>query len=150
MSDKIQTVDVEKIMEEIRKNIEVRGVSEEVLGFNEVDSDTEIRNGIPVDEMIYDENDLNQYIRYARAAHNIPYYEPIQGGKLKVFVKRVMRKLMAFQMQPLRERQNHFNYNSIQCIRQLAVHMAELEDALIQKEEIIEELQTRIEAIENK
>ena len=36
MSDKIQTVDVEKIMEEIRKNIEARGVSEEVLGFNEV------------------------------------------------------------------------------------------------------------------
>ena len=150
MSDKIQTVDVEKIMEEIRKNIEARGVSEEVLGFNEVDSSTEIRNGIPVDEMIYDENDLNQYIQYARAAHNIPYYEPIQEGKLKVFVKRVMRKLMAFQMQPLRDRQNHFNYNSIQCIRQIAVHMAELEDALIQKEEIIEELQTRIEVLENK
>ena len=57
---------------------------------------------------------------------------------------------MAFQMQPLRDRQNHFNYNSIQCIRQIAVHMAELEDALIQKEEIIEELQTRIEVLENK
>ena len=32
----------------------------------------------------------------------------------------------------------------------MAVHMAELEDALVEKEAIIEDLETRIEALEDK
>ena len=57
---------------------------------------------------------------------------------------------MAFQMQPLRDRQNQFNYNIVQSVREMAVHMAELEDALVEKEAIIEDLETRIEALEDK
>ena len=150
MSEKIQTVDVEKIMEEIRKNIKERGYTEEMLSFSEAASDAEIQNGIPVDDAIYNETEMNQYIQAARASHNIPYYELMAGNKAKVFVKRVVRKLMAFQMQPLRDRQNQFNYNIIQSVRAMAVHMAELEEALVEKEAIIEELETRIEALEDK
>lgn len=150
MSEKIQTVDVEKIMEEIRQNIKERGYTEEMLSFSEAASDAEIQNGIPADDVIYNEAELNQYLQISRASHNIPYYEPMVGNKVKVFVKRVLRKLMAFQMQPIRERQNQFNYNIIQSVREMAVHMAELEDALVEKEAIIEELETRIEALEDK
>ena len=53
-------------------------------------------------------------------------------------------------MQPLRDRQNQFNYNIVQSVREMAVHMAELEDALVEKEAIIEDLETRIEALEDK
>ena len=150
MSDKIQTVDVEKIMEEIRRNIKERGYTEEMLSFSEAASDAEIQNGIPVDDAVYNEAELNQYLQSARAGHNIPYYEPMAGTKVKVFAKRVVRKLMAFQMQPLRDRQNQFNYNIVQSVREMAVHMAELEDALVEKEAIIEDLETRIEALEDK
>lgn len=150
MSDKIQTVDVEKIMEEIRRNIKERGYTKEMLSFSEAASDAEIQNGIPVDDAVYNEAELNQYLQSARAGHNIPYYEPMAGNKVKVFAKRVVRKLMAFQMQPLRDRQNQFNYNIVQSVREMAVHMAELEDALVEKEAIIEDLETRIEALEDK
>lgn len=148
MSDKIQTVDVEKIMEEIRQNIKDRGYSEDMLSFSEATSDVEITHGVSADDLSYDETEMNQFIQAARGVHNIPYYEPMQGNKLKVFVKRVIRKLMAFQMQSIRERQNQFNYNVIQSIRELALHTAELEDAICEKEELVEELETRIEALE--
>ena len=149
MSDKIQTVDVEKIMEEIRQNIKERGYSEDMLSFSEAASDVEITNGVTTDDMVYDETEMNQFILAARGLHNIPYYEPMQGNKLKVFVKRVLRKLMAFQMQPIRERQNQFNYNMVQSIREIALHTAELEDAICEKEALVEELETRIEALED-
>lgn len=87
MSDKIQTVDVEKIMEEIRRNIKERGYTEEMLSFSEAASDAEIQNGIPVDDAVYNEAELNQYLQSARAGHNIPYYEPMAGNKVKVFAK---------------------------------------------------------------
>ena len=83
MSDKIQTVDVEKIMEEIRRNIKERGYTEEMLSFSEAASDAEIQNGIPVDDAVYNEAELNQYLQSARAGHNIPYYEPVSYTHLR-------------------------------------------------------------------
>lgn len=150
MSEKIQSVDVEAIMAEIREKIKERGYTQEMLSFDEAVADADIQNGVSGENMIYSEGELNQFIHFARASHNIPYYEPIPGNKLKVFIKRVIRKIMAFQMLPLRERQNHFNYYTIQCIRLLDARIGELEDVLTQKEELIEELEMHIQELENK
>ena len=150
MSERIQSVDVEAIMAEIREKIKERGYTQEMLSFDEAMADADIQNGVSGEKLIYSEGELDQFIHFASAAHNIPYYEPMQGNKVKVFIKRVMRKLMAFQILPLRERQNHFNYYTIQCIRLMDARIGELEDALTQKEELIDELEMHIQKLENK
>lgn len=150
MSDNIQSVNVEAIMAEIQEKIKERGYSADMLSFDEVTADAEIQNGVTGNAIEYNANEMNQFLQFAAASHNIPYYEPFQGNKIKVFVKRVVRKLMAFQMHPLRERQNHFNYQILQSVRLLEAHVTELENALLKKEAMISDLEECIKALENK
>ena len=53
-------------------------------------------------------------------------------------------------MHPLRERQNHFNYQILQSVRLLEAHVTELENALLKKEAMISDLEECIKALENK
>lgn len=150
MSDKIQSVDVEAIMKEIQERVKERGYSEEMLSFNEMVVGAEIENGVFGEAIEYNEYAMAEAIKLASATHNIPYYEPMIGNKLKVFIKRIIRKLMAFQMLPIRDRQNQFDYQILQSVRILDAHVNELEDVLLKKEFIIEELERRIHILENK
>ena len=150
MNEKIQSVDVEAIMAEIQEKIKERGYSEDMLSFNEIHVDREIADGVSGNSVYYSANEMNRFLQLAASSHNIPYYEPFQGSKIKIFIKRVMRKLMAFQMQPLRDRQNYFNYQILQSVRMLEAHVAELENVVIKKEMMIEELEEKIKVLENK
>lgn len=150
MNDKIQSVDVEAIMAEIQERIKEREYSPEMLSFDEVTVGMELQDGVSGDNVMYSDAELSQSIKLASAAHNISYYEPMAGNKIKVFIKRVLRKLMAFQMLPLRDRQNQFNYQILQSVRLLDARVNELEDALLRKEALIEELEARIQTLDNK
>lgn len=148
MDEKIISVDVEQIMGEIRRRIAERGDTDKILSFDEAIADREIGEDYSFDTVPYSEAETHKYIQLASGEHNIPYYEPIEGNKIKVFIKRLIRKMMAFQMLTIRNRQNQYNYYTIQSIRYLEAQVIHLKDVLIEKEGEIEQLETRIDALE--
>lgn len=156
MSDSIQSVDVEKIMEEIRANIDARGETAEVLSFDESFADAEYDNEI-VGSVEYNEKELHHFLVNADQEHNIPFYQMIPKGGAKSFIKRSIRKLIAFIVLPLRDAQNRFNSNVVQVLTQMEAYSLEQkeyakeqEKRLEMQEEDIEKLTQRLQILEKK
>lgn len=160
MNENIQSVDVEKIMEEIRANISDRGDTEEVLSFDESSADMEYGSEI-AGSVEYNEKDLHHYLVCANQEHNIPFYQMIPKGGLKSFVKRSVRKMIAFIILPLRDAQNRYNANVVQALMQIEaysldqkedmrLHVEEQEKRVLRQEEDIEKLTERLQVLEKK
>lgn len=147
MNEKIQSVDVEAIMAEIRKNIEDRGETEKVLSFDETAVSEPCENGI-TGSVDYDEKALRRYLIMANEDHNIPYYQMIPRGGIKSFIKRSIRKVIAFIVLPLRDAQNRYNSNVIQALWQLEAYTLRPADKLAKQEEDIEKLTERLQMLE--
>ncbi len=150
MSDKIESVDVEDIMKKIRENIAARGETEEILSFNEKEAGSEIKGIVPGSAIEFDEDELSDAVSSAFEFHNIPYYEPFEGNQAKVLIKRVGRKAMAFQMHPLRDRQNQYNYYAARSLQLMEAREAALEDLILQQNKKIKALEERMAALEKK
>lgn len=160
MSNNIQSIDVEKIMEEIRANISARGETEEVLSFDESFADAEYDNEI-VGSVDYNEKELHHFLVSANQEHNIPFYQMIPKGGFKSFIKRSIRKMIAFVVLPLRDAQNRYNANVVQVLTQMEAysleqkqymkeHAEEQEKRLAMQEEDIEKLTQRLQILEKK
>lgn len=98
-------IDIEEIMQEIRDNIEKRGYSDEILSFRDVSSEMMGED----DGEPFCMSDLKNYIYEANCNCDVPYYAPITESSVKKLIKKVMRKLMSFQIVPMSVQQNAFN-----------------------------------------
>lgn len=148
MSDKIESVNVEDIMKKIRENIAARGETEDILSFNEKEAGTEIKGIVPGSVIEFDEDELSDAVQSAFSFHNIPYYEPFEGNQAKVLVKRVGRKAMAFQMHPLRDRQNQFNYYAARSLQLMEAREAAFEEIILEQNKKIKALEERLAKLE--
>ncbi len=160
MSENIQSVDVEKIMEEIRANINARGETDEVLSFDESSADMEYGDEI-VGSVVYNDKELHHYVVSANQEHNIPFYQMIPKGGFKSFLKRSIRKMIAFIILPLRDAQNRYNANVVQALMQIEAysldqreemksHVEQQEKRVMMQEEDIEKLTERLQILEKK
>ncbi len=147
-NNKIETVDVEAIMAEIREKIAARGDAEKVLGFDENFADQECAAGVPGVE--YTDSALHQHIALASQQHNINFYQMIPKGGINSFIKRFIRKLVSPTVLPLRNAQNSFNAEVVQALMQLEGSTAPSRSLLEKQEELIEEMAKRIEKLEKK
>lgn len=102
MEEKIIPVNVEEIMKEIRQNIAERGETPDVLSFEEQTADQECEASF-LSSAKFSEGELHQEIEMANSGHNIEYYQMIPAGGVKSFIKRSIRKVIAFVVQPLRK-----------------------------------------------
>lgn len=148
MSDIIESVNVEDIMKKIRENIAARGETEDILSFNEKEAGTEIKGIVPGSVIEFDEDELSDAVQSAFSFHNIPYYEPFEGNQAKVLVKRVGRKAMAFQMHPLRDRQNQFNYYAARSLQLMEAREAAFEEIILEQNKKIKALEERLAKLE--
>jgi len=158
MDQQVKSIDVEAIMKEIRQQIAQRGETEAVLDFDEVTVDRECPEGISA-SVRYDDKALHHLLASANAEHNIPYYQMIPKGGMKSFVKRSIRKVIAFVVQPLRDAQNRYNFNVVHALMQLEAYTLEQEghtayreqdERFARQEEDIERLTQRIQKLEKR
>ena len=91
------TVDIERIMEEIRDEITRTGNDKQPLSFTDVESTK--RNG-----------DLDEAIDYISYNYEVQPYAPLPGNKIAVFFKKVIRKITGFFILPVVRQQNTLNY----------------------------------------
>lgn len=144
-------IDVEEIMQQIRENIKKRGETDAILSFDEAKVECKYEEG----NIRIGETDLSRLISFAAGMSGTNYYAPIEGNPIKVFIKKVMRKLMSFQLVPYIVQQNNFNSSVVQSLQILAekTNASEYEKfqkVLLDKERQIEELEARVEELESK
>lgn len=123
-----EDINIEEIMNNIRADIELQKPSMPPLSFED---------GAAV-EVKAAPGSLDEAIEYLSCYYEVQPYQMLTGNKVKVFVKKVIRKLIAFVILPIVRQQNTMNYYSY-----IAASYVK------KQEEEIEALRKRVEELEN-
>ena len=99
-----EQINVESIMKEIKKEIEVKGYTNDLLSFDDVIVDVGSMNVNKFDKVKFNED-----IYVANHEWEVNPYRPLQGGKVTVFFKKAIRKLVYFFVEPIVMAQDGFN-----------------------------------------
>ena len=133
-----ETIDVKSIMSEIREDIQSKGYTNDMLSFDDVIMDVGTAQVTKFDKVKF-----NEEMFIINHEWNVQAYRPLQGGKVSVFIKKVIRKLVYFFVEPIVVSQDGFNASLARTMNQLNCYIDE------QNEEI-KELKSRIEKLEKK
>lgn len=109
----MKEINIEEIMDEIRSNISKRGYSDHVLKFDDVVMENS--------EMTIERkgSEFEHHLYQANREYEVSYYTPIAKHGLKNFVKRAIRKVMAFLILPMNVQQNTFNASVVRTLNSL-------------------------------
>lgn len=111
-------IDIESIMEEIRSNICNRGYVENGISFQDMNGFYENKN-----DNIFELQDLQNYIYETNVNCNVQINHELnyQGikGKIIIFIKKIIRKLIQFYIVPIVEEQQKFNSSVTRSLNQV-------------------------------
>ncbi|MEY8382766.1 hypothetical protein AALG83_06305 [Christensenellaceae bacterium 44-20] len=116
-----EQVNIEQIMEEIRREIREKGISLDIPEFSGASEK-------PVAEIApFDMNEFMQNVVAVERSYQVERYAPIVGNPIVKLVKRVVRKMINFIIAPIVEDQNAFNAAAAKTIFSLQSYISELE-----------------------
>ncbi len=139
MEDKIEQINVEEIMSEIREQIKERGYTEKELKF------ADLR-----DDLMPGSNDFYSYEQFAATVDQmdnkrvVQWWNPITGNPVSIFFKRFIRKCVTFIIDPIVVRQNDFNNYTASAFTQIGAKFEQEQDY------DLEEMQNKIELLEQR
>lgn len=128
-----KNVNIEEIMQNIRKEIKEKGLSSDMLSFEDVPyqkPDAAV-NGAGSEE-------VKNSLVYLNGHYNVQPYKPLGGNPLFVFIKKVLRKLMKFYIEPIVNDQNNFNANVVRVLNAQQNTPAPDTDELMKRLEVLE------------
>lgn len=146
-------IDIEEIMAQIKREIKEKNLTSDMLSFEDVPYKKPIQVSRSGNASL---DDADEALSFMNAHYYVQPYKPITGNPLKVFIKKVIRKLTKFYVEPVVFEQNEFNANTVSILNILSNIAQNQEpcemDALAEKLETIElaqrELLIRIETLE--
>lgn len=141
MEDTIQKIDIEKIMDEIRQEIQTRGYTDDNIDFQNISQNITAVAGV---KTYFDENEFEQALVSASNQHKNEYYRMIPKGGLKSVIQRTIRKMVKFMMVPMIDQQNQYNYQMVICMRQMEAFVKAQQEQMEIKDQQIEELEEKI------
>ena len=100
------SINIEEIMSEIKRNIKEQGLTSDMLSFEDVPFNKTAQSG-----------SAPEALDYLTSHYYIQPYKEIQGNPVKVFVKKVLRKLVTFYVAPIVFEQNDFNANAVTVMK---------------------------------
>ena len=110
-------INVEDIMEDIRKQIKAEKLASEMPPFSSVNIVKSQPNNIPVKQETGENwEEFMDSLRDMNINYNIPYYWNFQTGKIKNFAKRVVRKLIKCVVYPILMKQVEYNTYVVRCM----------------------------------
>ena len=121
-----EQINVESIMKEIKKEIEVKGYTNDLLSFENVNK--------------FDKVKFNEDIYVANHEWEVNPYRPLQGGKVTVFFKKAIRKLVYFFVEPIVMAQDGFNASIVRLMNQMNCYIEEKDKEIAELKKEIEEL----------
>lgn len=130
-------INIEAIMAQIRQNIKEQGLTSDMLSFEDVP----FRSATDVSGASLEAAD--EAMRYLNAHYYIQPYKNLSGNPIKVFFKKVIRKLVKFYVEPVVFEQNDVNANTVKALNCLVNAAADSEN--LEKDENIAD---RVEIVE--
>ena len=103
------SINIEEIMAEIKRNIKEQGLTADMLSFEDVPYKKTAQGGSAAEAM-----------DYLTSHYYIQPYKELKGNPIKVFIKKTLRKLMKFYIEPVVFEQNDFNANAVTVMRSLS------------------------------
>lgn len=129
-------INVEKIMSDIRADIVAKGRDKEKLSFIDQEAALDTNSS---------DSGLEDAVDYISYNYEVKPYDILQGNKIAVFVKRVIRKLTSFLIMPIVAQQNTLNYYYYR-VSEAILSVKKENDDLLKRAELLEK---RLSALEN-
>ena len=138
------TVNIEEIMEEIRADIQKRKLDGTLVPFEEVPQSDVLVN-LDVDSDDYDEAKIKKYLDLLNKGYMVILDRPFSQGSSKagVFVKKAVRRLTRFYINPVVRDQNSFNAAATNALHQM-------NNRLHQQQKEIHELRKEVNALKKR
>lgn len=136
-------INVEKIMEEIRADIKKRNLSEEDLNFLDVKKESVL-------EGVFNHGHMQDELKIANQFADVNPHQSIGGSGIKRFIKRVIRKCIAFYVQPLFIKQNEFNAHSVRALNEMNLYIERSEARQKELESMLEKLQKEVTELQSR
>ena len=140
-------INIEEIMADIRRQIKEKNLTADMLSFEDVPYKKPAQVETGSDEA------ADNALRYLNTRYYIQPYKELQGNPVKVFFKKVIRKLTKFYVEPVVFEQDDFNANTVTVLNTLrnsssAADISEVEDKLAMLELSQKELAIRLDKLE--
>ena len=101
-------INIEEIMAEIKQNIKDQGLTADMLSFEDVPFKKTAQGG-----------SASEALDYITSHYYIQPYKELKGNPVKVFIKKVIRKMVKFYVEPVVFEQNDFNANAVTVMKSL-------------------------------
>ena len=129
------SIDVEKIMQDIRDEIARTGRDTEPLAFIDLEAAQDTKK---------DDLSLEESVGYISCNYEVQPFEVLRGNKIAVFFKRCIRKVTGFFILPIVRQQNSLNYHYYR----IAETVTDLKEDNEELREIAKQLEKRVNALE--
>ena len=136
-------INVENIMEEIRKEIKEKGYSPDMLSFKDVNASYEV-------ERNFNKKEFTNTVGQVEMTKYVPWKHENLGSNAKGTAKKVVQKLVGPIIAPMSDGQNVYNQQVAEAFSQLLGYVSRQEKLLKEYEEKLRYIETRIEKLENK
>lgn len=104
-----EKINIEDIMSEIKQKIKDQGLTADMLSFEDVPYKKTAQGG-----------SLPEALDYITSHYYIQPYKELKGNPVKVFIKKTIRKMVKFYVEPVVFEQNDFNANAVTVMKSLA------------------------------
>lgn len=132
------SINIEEIMAEIKQKIKEQGLTADMLSFEDVPYKKNAQSG-----------SASEALDYISTHYYIQPYKELQGNGVKVFFKKVLRKLMKFYVEPVVFEQNDFNANAVTVIKSLTENKSADMSSKVEAMELAhKELMIRLDKLE--
>lgn len=149
MSEQMEYINTEEIMKEIKTQIAERGYSRSELRFADVAAGMPNSLGEIPDYFELQNFDLT--IDQMDAKRDVQCWRLLSGNKISVLIKKVIRKLVKFYVEPIIKSQNEFNFYTTSAMAQIkAKYEDQQEVKLLEMQKRIDELEKRCKELEEK
>lgn len=102
-------INIEEIMADIKREIKEKGLTNDMLSFEEVPYRKSQAGGSP-----------EEALEYVTSNYYIQPYKELNGNPLKVLFKKIVRKVAKFYVEPVVMEQNDFNTNVAVVLKDLS------------------------------
>lgn len=148
MPDNMRAINMHEIIKELKEEAEKRNYPDDLLDFETVQ--------VKIEENEFDRNEFLVCLNHVNCNHEVSYYMPLQGGKIKRLFKKIVRKLIKPVLFPMNHQQNVFNVNtarSLNCINAfIERNMSESQENSFFEyhEKMVEKMETKIILLEQR
>ncbi|MBO4493821.1 MAG: hypothetical protein J5724_05475 [Ruminococcus sp.] len=134
----MDNINIEQIMADIKRDIKEKGLTPDMLSFEDIPYKKTAQGGSPAEA-----------VDYVTSHYYVQPYQEFTGNPVKVFFKKALRKVMRFYVDPIVMEQNDFNANTAIAIKAISEDKSKDMNNRVETLEIVNrELAKRLEKLE--